>query len=209
MNAGTQEESREKDGIPSKKDNKPDEVTNLPSPVPADAVTPRALRPANTVVDSSNVLHSVDHFERRSLGTVDYRPGKLLLYGHELDLNSVLQVRISSEYLDDYEIDVERRELWGTEVYTDDSDLVYVLNHLEMIPSVADRGDLLVEILVLPTLKRYVGSMRGGLHSRSWLTQHDGISYMVRNVKVMPRGWTLRGLDGRCERITSSTPLLV
>lgn len=161
------------------------------SPAPAQPLAALAAR--GPVVDSSDVLQSVAHFERRCVGSVDYVPGMLLALGRELALNCVLQVRVSYEYLEDFEIDVARRELWGTDVYTDDSDLVYVLHHVQRLPlPPGTQGDLLVDLLLLPTLKRYAGCSRGGLYSRSWLSQHDGISYMVLNARVMPRGWSQR-----------------
>lgn len=38
--------------------------------------------------------------------------------------NSLLEVRIASTYLTYDNAKVRKRELWGTEVYTDDSDVV-------------------------------------------------------------------------------------
>ena len=107
-----------------------------------------------------------------------------------------------------------KRELWGGVggIYTDDSDILSVLCHLGLFddnldltesnsswtkadlvrPLKVDHDsdgvellDLSVTLLLLPTLKEYVGFYRNGLNSRTWTgdSTHDGLSYSVLNVK--------------------------
>jgi len=57
------------------------------------------------------------------LGYFRYDPAQLLpdMQGKE---NSLLEVRVASSYLTYDNLKVQKRELWGTDVYTDDSDIV-------------------------------------------------------------------------------------
>lgn len=57
------------------------------------------------------------------LGYFRYDPAQLLpdMQGKE---NSLLEVRVASSYLTYDNFKVQKRELWGTDVYTDDSDIV-------------------------------------------------------------------------------------
>lgn len=154
--------------------------------------------PATVDVDNRPVLEEVAHFPRRQLGSVVYEPGRLLVRGHELDYNGVLQVRVSKSFVEDNEAVGERR-VWGTDVYTDDTDVVAALRHLGHLQR-KSTSDLLVEVLLLPGLSRYRGSNRHGLQSRTWLKRHDGISYMVLNVREMPMGWATAQRDTLYER---------
>lgn len=99
-------------------------------------------------------------------------------------------------------INLERR-VWGTEVYTDDSDLVGVLVHGGWIvpaPVVTDEAaavgedgkrrrstqpkeaGLRVELRVVGRLLRFIGTDRHGVRSRGWGNGHDGASIIVENV---------------------------
>ena len=48
--------------------------------------------------------------------------------------------------------------------------------------------DLNVTLRILPRLVQYQGSVRNGISSRSWGTFHDGESYKIDKVKVLPLG---------------------
>jgi hypothetical protein len=60
-----------------------------------------------------------------------YYPGMLLpdLFG---DLNKTIEVRIEAKYLTNYNEKVIARELWGDDIYTDDSDMVASKELLKM-----------------------------------------------------------------------------
>lgn len=92
------------------------------------------------------------------------------------------------------------RRLWGSDVYTDDSDILAVMIHsswLRPIPAAFDpygetpapinrtrraQDDLKVLIRVAPKLIRYVASERAGFVSRGWGNSHDGVSYVIETV---------------------------
>lgn len=153
---------------------------------------------AELVVDSSSVLSDVAGFVQQDLGSVVYLPYKLLAKGHELHFNGVLRVKIGNAFLSETCEAVQRRSVWGTDVYTDDTDIVAALFHTGYLTQAAieheiGNRDLLVEILLLPPLQRYTGSMRHNISSRSWI-KHDGISYMILGKpRLMAAGWAHAG----------------
>ena len=92
---------------------------------------------------------------------------------------------------------LRRRCLWGTEVYTDDSDVLAMCLHTGWLrigdaaaasTAIAKATALEVTVIVAPRLVRYQGSTRGGVRSRSWGNGHDGVSLMIDNVKVVDVG---------------------
>lgn len=201
------------------------------------------------LIDSSKVLASLTSKPRNYLGSIVYLPTPTPKEGYSVTQpllprfegreNSIFQVRIPKRFLaDSHRRDVSRRRcVWGTEIYTDDSDVLAALVHTGKIPGyipedvdtnlVKETGrkvvvkgsisgskspsppasgkwkingtataitkrteeavaptipagkDLLVNLLILPTLERYSGSVRNALKSRSWNTVHDGMSYSI------------------------------
>lgn len=149
-------------------------------------------------VDSSDATASVANFQRRIAGITLYRPQELLFENFEDNLNSVVWVRIARRYLTRTNPSVAERRLWGSDVYTDDSDVVAMLFHCGYLdpdskdPQIREFAtgteDLLVHVLVLPTLQKYRGCYTHDINSRSWLTPHDGGSIKIFGVATMPRG---------------------
>jgi len=88
---------------------------------------------------------------------------------------------------------LEKRGVWGTDVYTDDSDLGLVLVHAGWIrwmnsAEVMDRDVIEVKVRVVPKLVRYFASERNGIRTRSWGNGHDGASVVVEGVKRLKVG---------------------
>lgn len=97
------------------------------------------------------------------------------------------------------------RQLWGTDVYTDDSDLLAVLVHAAwlrpILPSKPrhvdplkeetrqvkrarnSNDDLRVRLRIAPKLIRYVATERAGILSRGWGNSHDGVSIVVESIE--------------------------
>ncbi|KAF8460224.1 histone deacetylation protein Rxt3-domain-containing protein [Kalaharituber pfeilii] len=218
---------------------------------------PPAKRP-KLIVNNDSVLKSVTDCPRYHLGSMLYQPSAepkpgysttSLLPRFEGRENCIFQIRIPRRYLYERErADVcQRRCLWGTDVYTDDSDILAVLIHLEGIdsnlvlgtPTLAPlgknleeagagrkgrpvtkgksiavngssnsagthdkAGDLIVDILILPPLEKYSSTVRNAIKSRAWLKQHDGMSYMVHQIKeVEPGEAEGRGKSMRKQRL--------
>ncbi|KAF9999812.1 hypothetical protein BGZ65_004880, partial [Modicella reniformis] len=152
------------------------------------------------------------------LGYYRYEP-TLLLPSMEGKENSSLEVRVASPYLTYDNIKVKKRELWGTDIYTDDSDVVAMLIHAGyFIPPINIRGndqdsiqpdgqqhnfaaepikhicpsyDLAVTLRVLPTLIKYQGSIRNRIKSRTWNSKHDGQSLRIESVRKLCPGEAL------------------
>lgn len=122
----------------------------------------------------------------------------------ESDIGSIVPVIIPSHHLIAYRnLSVRSRAIWGTEVYTDDSDIVSILIHTgNFIPFPTSKVGNNLEngqqrlpsseylsppsirclIRVLPKLIKYTGSLRYGLQSRGWGGSHDG--YSIRLEKM-------------------------
>lgn len=99
-------------------------------------------------------------------------------------MNSLVEVLLPARYLIADHKQVKVRQLWGTDTYTDDSDLVAVLVHTGHVKlkATAPKMPLLVSLRVCPTAASYTGSERNGLKSREWpsdVKAHTGVSYKV------------------------------
>jgi len=239
------------------------------------APQPPAKRP-KLIINSMPVVDSVASLPQYHLGSMVYNPSgnsnasskgysttHSMLPRFEGRGNCIFQIRIPRRYL--YERQraevCKRRWLWGSDVYTDDSDILAVLVHLGKIPPVLPDGvepelvlaaqpgvmedrdkevgrrgnkaagkgksmvngssgtgvlattsmdkingvppvganstssgylninkDIIVDILILPPLEKYSSTVRNAIKSRSWTKQHDGMSYMVSEVKTAEPG---------------------
>ncbi|KAK9455756.1 hypothetical protein V1511DRAFT_313362 [Dipodascopsis uninucleata] len=155
----------------------------------------RGSRPLITV-DSSEVFKAIESFPSYHLGYLIYTPSieNRTSFLPRLDdrVNSVIEVRIARRFLSRYaNSHVMRRELWGTDIYTDDSDVVAVLYHMGFLPpeqDSPDKGDCVATLRILPNLEKYTGSYRHGLKSRTWLAPHDGVSFRVEKFEFVGRG---------------------
>ncbi|RHZ82267.1 hypothetical protein Glove_110g81 [Diversispora epigaea] len=146
--------------------------------------------------------------EEHHLGHVIYDPNKILppLEFHE---NGILEVWVSSKHLTWNNKKVRSRFLWGTDIYTDDSDVVAVLIHTGyFIPLISKwssnppNHDLCVTIRVLPKLVQYTATVRNQYQSRPW-GNHHGVSYKIEKICEMKNGEAIgRSISkGRKERL--------
>ncbi|KAK9464496.1 hypothetical protein V1512DRAFT_230694 [Lipomyces arxii] len=144
-------------------------------------------------VKSDDVVSAANAIPSKNLGSLVYSPTparQVFLPRLQDNVNSILDVRIPRRFMSRHlNPHANKREIWGTDVYTDDSDIVAVLYHLGHLPPPDDvTGDCIATIRVLPTLERYQGLYRNGMNSRSWLSGHDGVSYKVDKVVFVSRG---------------------
>ncbi|KAK9473570.1 histone deacetylation protein Rxt3-domain-containing protein, partial [Dipodascopsis tothii] len=206
-----------------------------PSRPPSRPASANAAPGPRLVVRSDETLAAADRFPRLHLGSLVYTPtpdsakyvrpaptygdlvtkSLLTVAGESLiprglveaQINAVLQIRIPYRFLNrEKNPHVLHRELWGTDIYTDDSDVVAALYHQGYLPhrpaadesrptAVPDtrvfylkEADCVATIRILPRLERYVGSYKHELNSRSWLKGHDGMSFQIENVRFVRRG---------------------
>lgn len=98
-------------------------------------------------------------------------------------LNELVEVLVPPKYLVSDSRQVRLRQLWGTDVYSSDSDLVAVLVHTGHVKlkATAPKMPLLVSLRVCPAQATYAGSDRNGLKSRQWEEKHEGVSYKVES----------------------------
>ena len=136
------------------------------------------------------------------MGRFIYEPGWIIPESvTESNLGGRFEVRIPYRFLSRENDGVVRRKIWGTGVYTDDSDVVagynvlsfsmlmavlYHTSHLPVSPLQKPK-DLAAHFILLPTLQHYAPSTSNELRSRGWKT-HDGYSIFLDRVE-----WTELG----------------
>ena len=96
-------------------------------------------------------------------------------------MNSLVDILLPAKHLTSDAKQVCLRQVWGTDVYTDDSDLVAALVHTGHVKlkSAPPKTPLLVSLRICPAQATYAASERNGLKSREWSGKHDGVSYKV------------------------------
>eukprot|EP00238_Polyblepharides_amylifera_P010062 CAMPEP_0196590780 /NCGR_PEP_ID=MMETSP1081-20130531/67537_1 /TAXON_ID=36882 /ORGANISM="Pyramimonas amylifera, Strain CCMP720" /LENGTH=446 /DNA_ID=CAMNT_0041913977 /DNA_START=33 /DNA_END=1373 /DNA_ORIENTATION=- len=97
---------------------------------------------------------------------------------------SQVEVRVPAELVLSSNRQVRGRQLWGTDVYTDDSDVVAALMHSGFISSnlSTPSPDLLhyrASLTPLPPRQTYESKARNGVRSRAWCGARHGCSYQV------------------------------
>ena len=103
---------------------------------------------------------------------------------------------------------LRNRKIWGTDVYTDDSDILAACIHSGWLRlgstaplfgtpqaeptnkrkkrrKALKHRSLKITIVVAPKLIKYEGSLRAGVRSRSWGNGHDGVSYAIESVELI------------------------
>lgn len=103
-----------------------------------------------------------------------------------------LEIRIPAEYVTATNRQVRGGQLWGTDIYTDDSDLVAVLMHTGYCRPTASLPPPTIEelratIRVLPPQDCYVSTLRNNVRSRAWGAA-IGCSYRVERCCIIKKG---------------------
>ncbi|KAG6604709.1 hypothetical protein SDJN03_02026, partial [Cucurbita argyrosperma subsp. sororia] len=103
-----------------------------------------------------------------------------------------LEIRIPAEHVTATNRQVRGGQLWGTDVYTYDSDLVAVLMHTGYCRPTASPPppaiqELRATIRVLPPQDCYVSTLRNNVRSRAWGAA-IGCSYCVERCCIVKRG---------------------
>ncbi|EIE23592.1 hypothetical protein COCSUDRAFT_66002 [Coccomyxa subellipsoidea C-169] len=110
---------------------------------------------------------------------------------------------------------VRARQLWGNEVYTQDSDLVAVLmhcgfyNHALSAPP-ASAAHVRAVVQPLPPQPAYHSRARNSIRSRAWGAAVEGCSYRVEKCALVSRSGVLTDLepspDGAAAVVPTFTP---
>ncbi|CAK8532396.1 unnamed protein product [Lathyrus sativus] len=103
-----------------------------------------------------------------------------------------LEIRIPAKHVITTNHQVRGAQLWGTDVYTYDSDLVAVLMHTGYCfptpsPPPSAIKELRACIRVLPPLDCYISTQRNNLRSRAWGAA-PGCSYRVERCCIVKKG---------------------
>ncbi|XP_010272511.1 PREDICTED: uncharacterized protein LOC104608276 [Nelumbo nucifera] len=103
-----------------------------------------------------------------------------------------LEIRIPAEYVTATNRQVRGGQLWGTDIYTDDSDLVAVLMHTgycrpTACPPPSAIHELRATIRVLPPQDCYTSTLRNNVRSRAWGAA-IGCSYRVERCCIVKKG---------------------
>ncbi|KAK9861211.1 hypothetical protein WJX84_006336 [Apatococcus fuscideae] len=117
----------------------------------------------------------------------------------------LVEVRIAPQFLASQFRQPGNRHLWGTDIYTEDSDLVDVLMHAGYIAStggIATPPSLAaVRVVVQPMVgvKSHAGSLRNRIRSRPWGAKPDGCSFKVMRCSVVSRTGQVSELEAQRE----------
>ncbi|KAL9344263.1 hypothetical protein Peur_061938 [Populus x canadensis] len=103
-----------------------------------------------------------------------------------------LEIRIPAEHITATNRQVRGGQLWGTDIYTNDSDLVAVLMHTGYFRPTASPPppaiqELCATIRVLPPQDSYISMLRNNVRSRAW-GAGIGCSYRVERCCIMKKG---------------------
>ncbi|KAL7231102.1 hypothetical protein ACSBR2_009383 [Camellia fascicularis] len=103
-----------------------------------------------------------------------------------------LEIRIPAEHVTATNRQVRGGQLWGTDVYTDDSDLVAVLMHTGYCRPTAAAPppaiqELRATVRVLPPQDCYISTLRNNVRSRAWGAA-IGCSYRVERCCIVKKG---------------------
>ncbi|XVE80175.1 hypothetical protein DITRI_Ditri14bG0118700 [Diplodiscus trichospermus] len=103
-----------------------------------------------------------------------------------------LEIRIPAEHVTATNRQVRGGQLWGTDIYTDDSDLVAVLMHTGYCRPTASPPppaiqELRATIRVLPPQDCYTSKLRNNVRSRAW-GAGIGCSYHVERCCIVKKG---------------------
>lgn len=134
-----------------------------------------------------------------------------LLAPHLKEVGNLLEVKIPAECCASTNQHVKSRQLWGTDAYTSDSDIVAVLAHLGYyLPGVSIPPTLLelrATIRATEPSETFPSTSRNGIRSRSWGALRDGnLGYEVESCKAMTVDGKAIELHADANRIPTPCP---
>lgn len=123
-----------------------------------------------------------------------------------------IEIRIPSKLVTTLNHQVRGSQLWGTDVYTDDSDLVAVLMHTGYYRPTASQPpcsvhELRATVRVLPPQDSYTSTLRNNIRSRAWGAA-SGCSFSVEQCRISKVGGGHIDLEPCLTRISAVAPTL-
>lgn len=170
------------------------------------ATAVRSFHRPQLAISSDKVFAEARLHPEAYLGRWTYDPTTRLPF--RLRVNARFDVHLPIRYLDErHNHAIGRRKVWGTDIYTDDSDLAALVLHTHGGGMPSTGGDLRCSVRVLPRLFSYKGSTRNDLRSRGWSTPHDGLSLYLEHVDGTSWQEQVRGLGFAKRKLVESTGL--
>lgn len=122
-----------------------------------------------------------------------------------------LEIRIPAEYVSATNHQVRGAQLWGTDIYTNDSDLVAVLMHTGYCRPTASPlpaiNELLATVRVLPSQDCYASTLRNNVRSRAW-GAGIGCSFHVERCSILKKGGGTIELQPHLNHVSAVEPTL-
>jgi len=217
--AAEAEEAAPQEGDLKEEPEEEEEEGEKPSPPTAQRRTlrPRAPAAAKPRTSSARTGKSGGAGGEGKSHTLTYHEGEPLrdLTKYLASDTSVL-VRIPPDGLSAANKQVRNRQLWGTDVYTDDSDLVAVLQHTGFyVPAAGSQlqqhvQELRARLRPLPPQDHgYISASRNGIRSRAWGSARSGCSYKVESCCLVTTSGSTVNLDPALTRSPAAAPTFV
>lgn len=124
---------------------------------------------------------------------------------------TLVQIRIPTQNLQATFSEVKGRHVWGTDVYTDDSDIVCAVMHCgyynaSLKKPVAMVSEMRVVIQLLPPQIEYPVFVRNGIRSRAWWAGGTSCSYKVERCCLVSKNGVTLELPPRSDRTQELIP---
>ncbi|KAL2635097.1 hypothetical protein R1flu_006576 [Riccia fluitans] len=152
-------------------------------------------RTATAAAESSTLLYRVGEGLQEEMRKIrkefEEKLGTMTAEMQSVHSAPTIEVRIPAELATTSNRQVQGSQLWGTDVYTDDSDLVAVLMHTGYyIPNANSPPSSILEIRatirILPPQENYHSTLRNKLRSRAWGTA-GGCSYSADSCYLLKK----------------------
>jgi len=123
-----------------------------------------------------------------------------------------LEIRIPAEFVTSTNRQVKGAQLWGTDIYTNDSDLVAVLMHTGYCsptssPPPSAIQELRATVRVLPPQESYTSTLRNNVRSRAW-GAGIGCSFRIERCCIVKKGGGTIDLEPRLSHTSAVEPTL-
>ncbi|KAL7748987.1 hypothetical protein RI367_005636 [Sorochytrium milnesiophthora] len=181
-------------------------VTSFTSSPHTSSLRPVAAQSARLPISVSDSLLAYEQ-STFVMGQYTYRPCSCLLPPLTLCIGQLVKVYVPAQHISYSNRYVRRHALWGTDIYTDDSDIVAMLIHSRRIdmhsptemsipkgPEMQQQhpygrhypDNVVVTLRILPRLEFYPSTTSNFVRSRAW-THHDGQSLRIVSVEATAR----------------------
>ncbi|CAM0950667.1 unnamed protein product [Alopecurus aequalis] len=123
-----------------------------------------------------------------------------------------LEIRIPAEFVTSTNRQIKGAQLWGTDVYTNDSDLITVLMHTGYCsptssPPPRAIQELRATVSVLPPQDSYTSTLRNNVRSRAW-GAGIGCSFCIERCCIVKKGGGIIDLEPHLRHTSAVEPTI-